>query len=123
MAKLFSPKECLQYWDKNRPIRSGKLFWLSVRKCIERAVEQDEMLEKSHIVLDEFVGKFVGSKVFIDNGNHNEEIRNKTIDEFVRRLNLKFVELPLNDLIVLDILKDIKRVAEQMKEDNENETL
>lgn len=49
-----------------------------------------------------------------------EEVRKdeqaKTIEEFARRLKLKFVELPLDDLIVLDILKDINRVAEQMKE-------
>lgn len=119
MAKLFSPKECLQYWDKNRPIRSGKLFWLSVRKCIERAVEQDEMLEKSHIVLDEFVGKFVGGKVFIDNGNHNEEIRNKTIDEVREKLNryrkdINNSNCPFN---FIDMALD------EMKEDNENETL
>lgn len=80
--RLFTPQECLKFWDECKPIRSGKLFWLSVRKCIECAVEQDEMFEKSHIVLDEFVGKFAGSKVFIDNGNHDEEVRNKTIEEY-----------------------------------------
>lgn len=41
--------------------------------------------------------------------------RAKTIGEMTRRLNLKFVELPLDDLIVLDILKEIKEVAKQMK--------
>lgn len=54
--------------------------------------------------------------------NKNEEkiradARTKTIEEFARRLKLKFVELPLDDLIVSDILKDISRVAEQMKGD------
>lgn len=48
-----------------------------------------------------------------------QNVRAKAIEEFARRLNLKFVELPLDDLIVLDILKDINRVAEQMKGDKE----
>lgn len=48
-----------------------------------------------------------------------EEERAKTIEEMARRLNLKFVELPLDDLIVADILKEIGRVAKQMKGDKE----
>lgn len=90
--KLYTPKECLKYWDERKPIRGGKLIWASIRKCIERAVKQDEMLEKSHIVLDEFVGKFAGSKVFIDNGNHDKEVRNKTIDEMAKKLKLNWCD-------------------------------
>lgn len=67
--------------------------------------------------------KIIAKRIFdIDEAinKHNEQIRAeakaKTIEEFARRLKLKFVELPLDDLIVLDILKDINRVAEQMRE-------
>lgn len=56
-----------------------------------------------------------------DLAEHDKETRHKTIEEFFRRLNLKIIELPLDDFVVRDILGEIRKIAMQMKEGAEND--
>lgn len=60
------------------------------------------------------------NECIVDTTEHDKEVRNKTIEEFFRRLNLKFIESPLDDFVVRDILGEIKKIAMQMKEGAEN---
>lgn len=49
--RLYSPQECMEFWMKQKPTRGGKLIWLSIAKCIECAIRQDEIareLQKLH---------------------------------------------------------------------------
>lgn len=41
--QFFSPQDCLAIWIANKPTRHGKTLWASIYKCIECAVEQDEI--------------------------------------------------------------------------------
>lgn len=41
--QFFSPQDCLAIWIANKPTRHGKTLWASICKCIECAVEQDEI--------------------------------------------------------------------------------
>lgn len=44
-----------------------------------------------------------------------KEIYNQALEDFTRQLSVRLIELPLDDLIVADILNDVKGIYEQLK--------
>lgn len=40
---------------------------------------------------------------------------NQALEDFARQLSVRLIELPLDDLIVADILNDVKGIYEQLK--------
>ena len=68
--RLYSPQECMEYWQTRKPIRSGKTIWLSIMRCIEYAIKQDEIAREL-------------SNIRCDLSSNDKQIRDEVIDRFM----------------------------------------
>lgn len=85
-----------------------KRILLSALSREKKVINEHEELAELIPVINQLDYYFMYDRLF-------KRIYNQALEELTRQLSVKFIELPLDDLIVADILNDVKGICEQLK--------